>query len=132
MKPLNQIAPVFLIPALFAVGVQNAYPDSVEFKPAELNFRSVQMDNSCKPNKLKVINIGQTSIEKVEFELDGPKVFRIQKRFKKCTPPLNPGDVCQIYIDFCPDGVKNYEAILTISGSSQELVLKGRGKTGKN
>jgi len=130
MKPLYRNSAIVLIPFLFTMGSRDAYPDSVEFKPATINYRTVRID-SCKPSKIRAINKGKTVLENPEFQLQDSKVFRIQNNFKKCPNPLNPGDVCQIYIDFCPTLAKKYKTILTFSGSQHEIPVQGNGDAGR-
>jgi hypothetical protein len=108
------------------MGSQDAYPDSVQFKPEKINYRNVRID-SCKPAKMRATNNGPMALENPQFQVQDSRSFRIQKNFRKCPNPLNPGDLCQIYIDFCPTLSKKYETILTFSGSQQQILLQGLG-----
>jgi hypothetical protein len=129
-KHTKQISGLLFISLLFTVSIRDALADTVKFKPEKLNYNSALMD-TCRPKKLQVINTGQTAIENPVFQLQDSGVFHIQKSFKKCPDPVNPGEKCQIYIDFCPPLAKKYETTLTFSGSQQKIQLKGRGSVGR-
>jgi hypothetical protein len=129
-KCMNRISGLFIISLLFTISFRDALSDTVQFKPDKLNYNSALMD-TCRPKKLQVINTGQTVIENPVFQLQDSGVFHIQEKFRNCPDPLEPGQKCQIYIDFCPPLAKRYETTLTFSGSQQKIQLKGRGSVGR-
>lgn len=102
----------------------------VELQPTELNF-GTKIADACTPGrKIKAKNVSNVEISNPQFVIEGPKVFFIQTMFKKCPDPLKPGQVCSVYINFCPQQYRQYEATLIFSGSSQTVPMLGRGRVG--
>ena len=131
MNNLFGITKIIATTFVLAASIQEAFPESVKFIPAKLDYSSTLID-SCRPKKICAINIGQTTIENPEFKLEQSDVFHIQNNSKACPDSLNPGEICQIYINFCPSFIIEYDAMLTFSSNQQieSIELRGRGHGG--
>lgn len=103
---------------------------TVEYSRSEINFGS-RITGACTPGrKVKAKNVSDVDIINPQFTIEGAKEFSIQSTFKKCPDPLKPGQVCSIYIDFCPQLYRKYEATLVFSGSAQTIPMVGMGSAG--
>ncbi len=103
---------------------------TVEYSRSEINFGS-RITGACTPGrKVKAKNVSDVDIINPQFTIEGAKEFSIQSTFKKCPDPLRPGQVCSIYIDFCPQLYRKYEATLIFSGSAQTISMAGMGTAG--
>ncbi|MDJ0956555.1 MAG: hypothetical protein QNI91_06850 [Arenicellales bacterium] len=123
--------PFTLLPAIaflvFSVGqAQDNTSGTVEFKPDRLKFKVVL--DRCVSKKVKAINRGSASIMEPVFSLQGTKEFRIDNNFQKCPNPLEPGQVCSVYIAFCPRNIGTSEAKLFFSGTETGVKLTGRSR----
>lgn len=117
---------IFIISPVFA----QEKSIKVEFKPSELNF-GTKIADACTPGrKIKAKNVSDVEISNPQFVIEGANAFSIQTMFRKCPDPLKPGQVCSVYIDFCPPQYRKYEATLTFSGSSQTVPMVGAGRVG--
>ena len=54
-------------------------------------------------------------------------ISRSRDGFKKCPNPLEPGQSCRVYVEFCPPLFHTYEGALVFSGSEHRIPLTGRG-----
>jgi hypothetical protein len=115
----------FIISPVFAQETNT----KVEFTPSKLNFGSKNVDACTPGKKIKAKNVSDIDISNPQFSIEGGKEFSIQSTFRKCPDPLKPGQVCSIYINFCPPLYQKYEATLVFSGSTQTVPMVGRGRT---
>lgn len=117
---------LFILSPVFAQETNTA----VEYSRSEINFGS-RIVGACTPGrKVKAKNVSDVDINNPQFTIEGAKEFSIQNTFKKCPDPLKPGQVCSIYIDFCPQLYLKYEAILIFSGSAKTIPMAGMGNAG--
>jgi len=100
----------------------------IEYKPSKLNFGSKNADACTPGKKIEATNVSDVEIHNPRFNIEGAKEFSIQTTFRKCPDPLKPGQVCSIYINFCPQLYRKYEATLIFVGSAQMVPMVGRGK----
>ena len=121
---LTMLAMAALIYAV-PVTAQDTTSGQVEFKPEQMRFPSVAM-GQCRPKKIEAINNTGAAIANPGFRVEDSNVFRVQKR-GKCPNPLEPGQTCRGYVNFCPPLFHTYEATLLFSGSTQKIQLIGRG-----
>ena len=120
-----------LLPAIafLVFGVSQAQDNTsgtVEFKPDRLKFKVVL--DRCSSKKVKAINRGNTSIMNPVFSLQGTNEFRVDQSFQKCPEPLEPDQVCSVYIAFCPRNVGTLEAKLFFAGEETSVKLTGRSR----
>jgi len=129
---MKRSSTVILILVLFILGPVFAQETNttVEYSRSEINFGSKIIDACTPGRKVKAKNVSDIDIINPQFTIEGAKEFSIQSTFKKCPDPLKPGQVCSIYIDFCPQLYRKYEATLVFSGSAQTVPMVGRGKAG--
>ena len=118
------LLPVITFLVFGSAQAQDNTPDAVEFKPTRLKFKVVL--DRCSSKKIKATNKGSASIMDPVFSVQGSKEFRVDKGFQKCPNPLEPGQVCSVYIAFCPHTVGTPEAKLFFSGSETGVTLTGR------
>ena len=108
---------------------QSTSSDFVEFKPGKLKFSSVLMGR-CKPRKIDAINTSGSTIQAPVFQVEeGGEVFSLQKR-GKCPDPLDPGETCRVYVNFCPGMFGRYKGTLVFSASDRQIQMTGSGTQG--
>ena len=101
------------------------------FSHEKLDFGQVLVD-TCRPKKIFVTNTTGRAIQDPRLRVEGSKEFKIQTRFRKnCSNPMQPGERCKGYVDFCPSLYGNFSAILRFSGDGSGIPLHGEGMTGK-
>jgi hypothetical protein len=113
---------------LFSSGFVHALNSSgdIQFKPDPLKFPSVAMDQ-CRAKKIEAINNTSSPIKDPIFRVEGSNDFSVKRRLKKCPNPLEPGQSCSVYVEFCPPLFHTYEGALVFSGSEYRIPLRGRG-----
>ena len=99
---------------------------TVEFKPDRLKFKVVL--DRCGSKKVKAFNNGTKSIVDPVFSVQGTNGFRVDQNFHKCPDPLEPGQVCSVYIAFCPRNMGTSKAELFFSGKETGVMLTGRSR----
>ena len=100
----------------------------IRFKPDALKFSSVGM-GKCRPRKIEATNDTDSAIADPSFRIEEGSAFILQKR-GKCPNPLEPGQTCRAYVNFCPPLFHTYRGTLFFSGSDQNIPLSGRGHGG--
>jgi hypothetical protein len=130
----NIVMQRFLISICFLVFL--SLPDShaqetatVKFEPEEMNFPTV-LYSTCRPKKIEATNVSNTAIENPGFTVEGDPEFSVQQGFRKCPTPLEPGETCRVYVDFCPQAHQSYSASLVFAESDNIVPMAGRGSAG--
>ena len=101
------------------------------FSHEKLNFGQVLVD-TCKPRKIVVTNTTGSAVQDPQLRVEGSKEFKIQTRFRKnCSNPMQPGERCKGYVDFCPSFHGNVSAVLRFSGDDTGIPIYGQGNSGK-
>ena len=106
--------------------VQAQDTNGIQFQPERINFSTVVVD-ACRPRKIEATNQTGSAILNPEFNVVESDAFYIQGRFK-CPNPLEPGETCRGYVNFCPSYYGIYEGALVFTGSKQRIPLIGEGK----
>lgn len=128
MKVFPPIVVVVISVYAATTQAQSSASGLVEFKPDRMKFPSVAMGR-CRPKKIEAINNTGAAIPNPGFRVEDSSVFRMQKR-GKCPNPLEPGQTCRAYVNFCPPLFHTYQATLSFSGSEHKIQLIGRGFQG--
>lgn len=131
MRFLKIILSLALLLGGTSVQAQSSAPGPVKFKREALNFGS-RLETTCTSLKVQVVNISDAPISDPGFTLDNPEGFAIQSHFRKCPNPLEPGDTCRIYVNFCPQLVGRYQSKLYFKDTSVYLDLTGKGSRSSN
>lgn len=128
-RALRSLLVAGLLVTCTAVQGQDDSSGQVEFKPDKLRFSSVLMGR-CKPRKIDAVNGTGAAIREPVFKiLDGEDAFALQNR-GTCPDPLEPGEACRAYVNFCPGMFGKYKGSLKFSGSDRTISLSGSGKQG--
>ena len=85
----------------------------------------------CVPKKICAINNTAKEITDPGFSIAENRIFNVQEGFQKCPNPLPPGKACIVYVNFCPEFVREYQSTLQFlwSGNETQLVLEGKGSS---
>lgn len=130
MHPVVSALVLIAITSTTSALAQNTGSGPVQFKRQVLDF-GIQLESTCTSRKVQVTNVSEVAIPDPSFRTEDPRTFPIQPRFKKCPNPLNPGQTCRIYVNFCPLFERNYQTKLHFKDSGVYLPLRGRGKGNK-
>lgn len=117
--------------ALFSSGFVHAQNTSgdIRFKPDPLKFPSVAM-GQCRSKKIVATNNTSSPVIDPTFRVEDSNDFSVKRRFMKCPNPLEPGQSCRVYVEFCPPLFHTYEGALVFTGSEHRIPLTGRGFQG--
>jgi hypothetical protein len=100
--------------------------DDIQFIPENMNYSFSHVDK-CVPKKICAINNSNQDITDPRFSIAESKHFRIQEGFQGCPNPLPPGGTCVVYVNFCPELVREYQDVLKFSGSGSEIQIALEG-----
>ena len=118
---------LLLITLLFSTAqAQNNSSPAIEFKPERLKFKVLM--HQCGSKKVKAINNSDADIMDPVFTIEGGNAFRVDRSFQKCPNPLGAGQVCSVYIAFCPHNAGTLQAKLFFSGKDTGIVVTGRAR----
>jgi hypothetical protein len=131
MRFLNIIISSTLLLVGTSAQAQSSASDPVKFKREALNFGS-RLETTCTSRKIQAVNISDSPISDPGFTLENSEGFAIQPHFRKCPDPLEPGDTCRVYVNFCPDILGNYQSRLYFKDTSVYLELTGKGSRSSN
>ena len=116
---------------LFGIPPGAGSDDGQTFSHEKLSFGQVLV-NTCKPKKVVITNNTGSAIQDPRLTVEGSREFKIQTWFrKKCSNPMQPGERCKGYVDFCPSFHKQYSAVLRFSGDDTAIPIYGQGNGGK-
>ncbi|MDJ0955907.1 MAG: hypothetical protein QNI91_03560 [Arenicellales bacterium] len=131
MQNLKRLVSATLQFTLIFSSVQLAHAQDrsggIQFKPDRLSFGTASV-TVCRPKKIEATNLTMTAISNPEFRVVDSKAFKVQSRFK-CPDPLEPGETCRGYINFCPPYYEVYEGTLVFTGSEQKIPMTGEGRS---
>lgn len=99
----------------------------IQFIPEGIDYGFTLVD-VCVPKRICAINNTNQPISDPNFQITENRNFSVQSSFQKCPNPLPPGEACIVYVDFCPEFVREYQGTLTFSGSAGETALLVQGK----
>ena len=107
----------------------SAYGD-VQFIPESLNYGFTLVEK-CVPKRICAINNTDQPISDPTFRVIENSYFSVQQGFQKCPNPLPPGGACIVYVDFCPEFVRDHQGTLLFSGSGIEttIIIEGKGSS---
>jgi len=107
----------------------SAYGD-VQFIPESLDYGFTLVEK-CVPKRICAVNNTSQTISDPTFKVIENGSFSVQSGFQKCPNPLPPGEACIVYVDFCPEFVRDYRGTLLFSGSGNEstIVIEGKGSS---
>lgn len=129
MKVVLTVAVTLILISSAQVWAQGDGLGKVKFKPEKLRYSSVLMGR-CEPRKIEAKNNGDSAISDPAFRIvEGADVFSLQGR-GKCPNPLEPGDTCRDYVNFCPDMFGRYEGLMVFTGSDRKIPLTGSANQG--
>ena len=105
--------------------------DGQTFSKESMSYGQVLVD-TCRPKKIFVTNTTGSPIPDPRIYVEGSRDFKIQTTFrKKCGNPMQPGERCKGYVDFCPTFHGDVSAVLRFNGDGAGIPLYGEGKTAK-
>ena len=126
-KWLTSAAGCLLIGSSLQVVLAQDSSNDIQFKPLQINFGSVSVA-TCRPRKIEATNLTEAAISNPGFKVIDSGAFRLQSRFK-CANPLEPGETCRGYVNFCPPYYEIYKGTLMFTGSDQRVVMTGEGRS---
>lgn len=96
------------------------------------DFKAVQVGSQVVSNRIKLTNTGTATAENLKIEF--PSWVKLQQPWTTCATSLEPGNSCDISLDFYPTQVTEYNGTLKVTSGetsvSASLVGAGRAASG--
>ena len=117
---------ILLIILVFGLTYFNAFAGEVEVSEFSVDFGEVEVgDNQVE--YVEVTNVGNTQVVIEDVDIFGDWVFHVSS---DCFSPLEPGDSCELDIEFEPEEAHSYQSEVTIelrNGESYFVDVYGEG-----